>query len=67
MKTSLSLRPRAVFWYLDPFHGDRHEFKSLRAAKSAAKNEHGNSCIWQTGPGKVNRIVAFVEGLDPLP
>lgn len=63
----LVLRPRASFWYLDPFHGNMKEFKSLRAAVSSAKKEHGNSTIWQVGPGDVNKIVLFVKGLDVLP
>ena len=29
------------FWYRDNWTGDIHEFASLRAAKSAAKNECG--------------------------
>lgn len=63
----LHLRPRAVFWYLDPFNGDMKEFKSLRTAVSSAKKKHGNSTIWQLGPGDINKIVRFVEGRPVLP
>lgn len=63
----LLLRPRAKFWYLDPFHGAVKEFVSLASAVRSARKEHGNSTIHQTGPGETNRIVKSVEGLDPLP
>lgn len=63
----LRLRPKAVFWYSDPFNGDTKEFPSLRAAVSSARKEHGNPCIWQVGPGDVNKIVKVVEGLPALP
>lgn len=63
----LILRPRAVYWYLDPFSGHLKEFRSLRSAKASARKEHGNSTIYQLGPGDINRIAAFVEGMDPLP
>ena len=63
----LQLRPKARFWYLDPFSGHERSFGSLRNAVAAAKKEHGTSTIFQVGPGEVNRIVRFVSGLDPLP
>ena len=63
----LRLRPKAVFWYLDPFNGDRKEFPTLREAKKNARKEYGSVTIWQLGPGDVNRIVKFVRGYDPLP
>lgn len=61
------LRPVAVFWYLDPFNGDKKEFPSLNKARKSAKTEHGTCTIWQRGPGETNKIVEFVKGLDPLP
>lgn len=66
----MRLRPRAKYWYLDPWTGSTtHEFTSLKKAKEAAAREHcaGSVCIWQLGPGRTNRIAAFVEGLPPLP
>lgn len=63
----LRIRPKARFWYLDPFHGNEKSFGSLRGAVSSAKKEHGNSTIWQTGPGDINKIIRFVEGLPVLP
>ncbi len=63
----LILRPKAKFWYLDPFNGNRKEFGSLRSARASAGKEHGTSTVWQTGPGDVNRIACSVQGLDPLP
>jgi hypothetical protein len=66
----MRLRPRARYWYLDPWAGSTtHEFPSLKKAKEAAAKEHcaGSVCIWQLGPGRTNRIAAFVEGLPPLP
>lgn len=63
----LRLRPKAVFWYSDPFSGEIKEFPSLRAAVASAKKEHGNSTVWQLGPGDINKIVRFVEGLPALP
>lgn len=63
----LLLRPRAKFWYLDPFHGAVKEFVSLASAVRSARKEHGNSAIHQTGPGETNRIIKSVKGLDPLP
>lgn len=63
----LRLRPKAVFWYLDPFNGGHKEFPSLRAAEKAAAKEHGSVTIHQLGPAETNEIVKFVRGLDPLP
>lgn len=63
----LQLRPKAVFWYLDPFNGGNKEFPSLRAAEKAAAKEHGSVTIHQLGPAETNEIVKFVRGLDPLP
>lgn len=66
-KAVLLLRPKAEYWYLSPFNGVKHSFGSLAAARKAAKKEHGTPAIWQLGPGETNKIVEFVEGLDPLP
>lgn len=63
----LRLRPKAQFWFLSPFDGRMNTFKSLAAAVKAARKEHGNTTINQTGPGDVNRIAKFVEGLPALP
>ena len=63
----LILRPRATYWYLDPFYGNVKEFKSLRSARASALKEHGTSYITQVGPGEINKTVDIVTGLDPLP
>lgn len=63
----LRLRPKAKYWYLDPFNGDMKEFDSLREAVAAARKEHGNPWIYQTGPGNINKNVRQVEGLPMLP
>lgn len=61
------IRPKAAFWYLDPFVGQRKEFRSLQKARKEAKKEHGNCTIWQTGPGETNKIVDVIHGQEPLP
>ncbi len=66
-KAEMIFRPKAKFWYLDPFNGDIKEFGSLRRAVVSAKQEHGSSTIWQLGPGNINKIIETVKGLDPLP
>ena len=66
----MRLRPRATYWYLDPWAGSTiHEFPSLNKAKKSAASEHcpGSVCISQLGPGRTNKVAAFVEGLPPLP
>ncbi len=66
-KAILALRPVARFWYLNPFNGDLKEFPTAKEAIMSAQTEHGTCTIWQTGPGEINKIVKFVNGLDTLP
>lgn len=66
----LRLRPRASYWYLDPWTGSStREFPTLKKAEKAASKEHcsGSICIHQLGPGRTNKVATFVEGLPPLP
>lgn len=63
----LRLRPKAVFWYLDPFNGDHKEFPTLKEAEKSASKEHGCVSIHQLGPGEGDKLVKFVRGYDPLP
>lgn len=63
----LLLRPKAEYWFISPFRGTKHTFRSLRAAEKAARTEHGTVAVYQLGPGEINKIVKFVNGLDPLP
>lgn len=66
-KAKIIFRPKAKFWYMDPFNDDIKEFDKLNDAENSAIKEHGNSTIWQTGPGDINKIIEIAEGLNPLP
>ena len=66
-KALLLLRPRAKFWYLDPFNGNEKSFMTITEASKSAKKEHGTCTIWQLGPGDINKIITTIHGLEPLP
>ncbi len=65
--TGMFDRPRAQYWYLSPFNGDRRCFDTLDEARRSARTEHGFSTIYQTGPGTTNKVIETVRGYDPLP
>ena len=62
----LRLRPRAEYWYTDPFSGKRRSFPTLSKARKAASTEPGGATIFQLGPGDVNRIAECVAGRNPI-
>lgn len=51
------------YWYTDNWYGERKEFKTLKAAKEAAKQETGNSVtIYTNFPyGRGSEIVCFAK------
>lgn len=60
---------RKKYWFQDNWYGNRHEFKTLKSAKEAAKKETGVSVtIYTNFPyGRTSEIACFADASEFTP